>query len=260
MSKQDNSTCITVRNLNFSYRSSQTKLALEDISLDILSHKITTFMGPSGCGKSTLLRCFNRMNDLIVGSSITNGYIHINNEDIYAPEVDVTQLRKKIGMVFQRSNPFPKSIYENVAYGVRLLGIKKKLIIDEIVENSLKSSFLWDEVKDRLNQSAIQLSGGQQQRLCIARTIAIKPSIILMDEPCSALDPIASSNIEALILKLKKDFTIIVVTHNMEQASRVSDNTGFFHLGKLIEFGKTTKIFSNPNQAMTEDYIRGRFS
>src|SRR5689334_15816743 len=232
--------------------------ALKEISIKIQEKLVTAFIGPSGCGKSTLLRCFNRMNDLIDGVRI-EGQIRIAEHDINSREVDVIELRKRVGMVFQRSNPFPKSIYENIAYALRLHGIKQRAELDGIVETSLRGAALWDEVKDRLHASALGLSGGQQQRLCIARAIAIKPEIILMDEPASALDPIATSRIEELTLELKKEFTIIIVTHNMQQAARISDYTAFFYLGQLVEFGSTGKIFTNPAQKQTEDYVTGRF-
>jgi len=232
--------------------------ALKDISLSIGERLVTALIGPSGCGKSTLLRCLNRMNDLIDGVRI-EGACRIGGHDIYAPDVDVIELRKRVGMVFQKSNPFPKSIYDNVAYGLRLHGVRKKAELDERIEQSLRGAALWDEVKDRLHESGLGLSGGQQQRLCIARAIAIKPEIILMDEPASALDPIATSRVEELILQLKKDFTIVIVTHNMQQAARVSDFTAFFYLGELVEFGPTTKIFTSPVQKRTEDYVTGRF-
>ncbi len=232
--------------------------ALEDISLEIPKNQVTAFIGPSGCGKSTLLRCFNRLNDLIDNVSFL-GKIFAEGKDVYSPEVDVTDLRKQIGMVFQKSNPFPKSVYENVAYGPRIAGIKKKETLDEIVERSLKGAALWEEVKDRLDKSALGLSGGQQQRLCIARTIAVEPEIVLMDEPCSALDPIATAKIEELILELKKDYTIVIVTHNMQQAARISDWTAYLWLGKLIEYDVTDLIFTNPKEKLTEDYITGRF-
>jgi len=232
--------------------------ALKDINLTIRERVVTAFIGPSGCGKSTLLRCLNRMNDLIDGVRIEGG-IHIGGHDINAPDVDVIELRKRVGMVFQKSNPFPKSIYDNVAYGLRLQGLKSGSDLDAAVEASLRGAALWDEVKDRLHGSALGLSGGQQQRLCIARAIAVKPEIILMDEPASALDPIATSRIEDLILELKKDFTIVIVTHNMQQAARVSDHTAFFYIGELVEFGPTTKIFTSPAQKRTEDYVTGRF-
>jgi phosphate transport system ATP-binding protein len=232
--------------------------ALKNISFTIREKIVTAFIGPSGCGKSTLLRCLNRMNDLIDNVKIEGG-IKIHGHDIYAPKVDVIELRKRVGMVFQRSNPFPKSIHENIAYGLRLHGLKDKAKIDEVVEQSLRGAALWDEVKDRLHASAMGLSGGQQQRLCIARTIAIRPEIILMDEPASALDPIATAKIEELILDLKKDFTIVIVTHNMQQAARISDYTAFFYLGELIEYDLTAKVFTNPTKKQTEDYVTGRF-
>jgi phosphate transport system ATP-binding protein len=232
--------------------------ALKEISLTIPEKQVTAFIGPSGCGKSTFLRCFNRMNDLIDGVRI-EGQVKIGGHDIYASDVDVIELRKRVGMVFQKSNPFPKSIYENIAYGLRLHGIKEKSELDGIVEQSLRGAALWDEVKDRLHASALGLSGGQQQRLCIARAIAIKPEIILMDEPASALDPIATARIEELILELKEEFTIVIVTHNMQQAARISDYTAFFYIGSLIEFDTTNKIFTNPAQRQTEDYVTGRF-
>jgi phosphate transport system ATP-binding protein len=219
---------------------------------------VTAFIGPSGCGKSTLLRCFNRMNDLIDGVRI-EGEVLIGGQNINAPEVDAINLRKQVGMVFQRSNPFPKSIHENIAFALKLHGIKDRGEIDGIVETSLKGAALWDEVKDRLHTSALGLSGGQQQRLCIARAIAIKPKIILMDEPASALDPIATARVEELILDLKREFTIVIVTHNMQQATRISDETAFFYLGELVEFDTTTKIFTNPANRQTEDYVTGRF-
>jgi phosphate transport system ATP-binding protein len=247
---------IEVDRVDFCYRASR---ALHDISLRIAEKKVTAFIGPSGCGKSTLLRCFNRMNDLIDHARITAGEIRIDGQDINAPEVDVTQLRKRVGMVFQKSNPFPKSIYENIAFGLRIAGVSEKRIIEDTIEDSLSRAALWDEVKDRLHKSALGLSGGQQQRLCIARAIAGEPEIILMDEPCSALDPIATAKIEELIDLLKERFTIVIVTHNMQQATRCSDFTAFFYLGRLIEFDRTETIFSNPVQKETEDYISGRF-
>jgi phosphate transport system ATP-binding protein len=234
------------------------KQALFDINLEVARHTVMALIGPSGCGKSTLLRCINRMNDLI-GSVRIEGRIKVGEDDIYAPDVDVIELRKRMGMVFQKSNPFPKSIYENVAYGLRIQGIKERAVLDEAVERSLIASGLWDEVKDRLQESGLGLSGGQQQRLCIARALAIKPEVLLMDEPCSALDPLATSRIEELIFELKRDFTIVIVTHNMQQAARVSDFTAFFWMGKLIEVGLTEKLFTNPRVRMTEDYISGRF-
>ena len=232
--------------------------ALKEISLAIAEKQVTAFIGPSGCGKSTFLRCFNRMNDLIDNVRI-EGVAKIGGEDIYSADVDVIELRKRVGMVFQRSNPFPKSIYENIAYGLRLHGTRAKADLDTVVERSLRGAALWDEVKDRLHQSAMGLSGGQQQRLCIARAIAIRPEIILMDEPASALDPIATAKIEELILELKQEFTIVIVTHNMQQAARISDQTAFFYLGELIEFDATAKIFTNPAKKKTEDYVTGRF-
>jgi phosphate transport system ATP-binding protein len=249
-------TIVDVDGVDFSYRAST---ALHSINLQIPEKQVTAFIGPSGCGKSTLLRCFNRMNDLIDYAKVTAGEIRIDGADINAPDVDVTELRKQVGMVFQKSNPFPKSIYENIAYGLRIAGVRDKRILDETVETSLKHAALWDEVKDRLQKSALGLSGGQQQRLCIARTIAGEPEIILMDEPCSALDPIATAKIEELIDMLKGRFTIIIVTHNMQQAARCSNFTAFFYLGKLIEFDRTETIFSNPHEKETEDYISGRF-
>jgi phosphate transport system ATP-binding protein len=234
------------------------KKALKEISLDIPSNKVTALIGPSGCGKSTFLRCINRMNDLIPDVKIT-GSMLVEGVDIYDKNVDVVNVRKKIGMVFQKSNPFPKSIYENIAYGPKINGIKDKTQLDEIVETSLRQAAIWDEVKDRLQDSALGLSGGQQQRLCIARTLAVSPNIILMDEPASALDPISTSKIEELVHELKEQYTIIIVTHNMQQAARTSDYTAFFYLGELIEIGKTNTIFTKPEQKQTEDYITGRF-
>lgn len=232
--------------------------ALKDIKLSINEKLVTAFIGPSGCGKSTLLRCFNRMNDLIDSVRI-EGKIEVEGQNIYGKDIDVIELRKRIGMVFQKSNPFPKSIYDNIAYGLRLHGTTRKSELDQIVERSLRQAALWDEVKDRLHSSGLGLSGGQQQRLCIARAIAIQPEIILMDEPASALDPIATAKIEELILDLKKDFTIVIVTHNMQQAARISDRTAFFYLGELIEYDSTLKIFTNPSRKQTEDYVTGRF-
>ena len=232
--------------------------ALKNITFQIREKLVTAFIGPSGCGKSTLLRCFNRMNDLI-DNVRTEGTIRIAGHDIKGREVDVIELRKRVGMVFQRSNPFPKSIYENIAYALRLHGIKSRSELDGIVEQSLRSAALWDEIKDRLHTSALGLSGGQQQRLCIARAIAIRPEIILMDEPASALDPIATAKIEELILELKREFTIVIVTHNMQQAARISDHTAFFYMGELIEYDRTALIFTNPAQKRTEDYVTGRF-
>jgi phosphate transport system ATP-binding protein len=246
---------IEISDLSLFYGASR---ALKNISVGMKEKLVTAFIGPSGCGKSTLLRCLNRMNDLIDGVRI-EGRATIGGHDIYGADVDVIELRKRVGMVFQKSNPFPKSIYDNVAYGLKIQGVKGKSDLDAAVERSLHGAALWDEVKDRLHTSALGLSGGQQQRLCIARAIAIKPEIILMDEPASALDPIATSRIEDLILELKKDFTIVIVTHNMQQAARISDDTAFFYLGELIEFGSTKKIFTNPSQKRTEDYVTGRF-
>src|SRR6266576_3860701 len=234
------------------------KKALKNISLDIPEKQITAFIGPSGCGKSTLLRCINRLNDLIDGVRV-EGDIRFEDGSIFDPRLDINALRKRIGMVFQKSNPFPKSIYENVAYGCRIQGINKKRDLDDIVEKSLRGAALWDEVKDRLDESALGMSGGQQQRLCIARAIAVEPEVVLMDEPCSALDPIATARIEDLMRELKRRYTIIIVTHNMQQAGRCSDHTAFFYLGRLIEFGPTAIIFSNPSERRTEDYITGRF-
>ncbi|HSS50813.1 MAG TPA: phosphate ABC transporter ATP-binding protein PstB [Thermoanaerobaculia bacterium] len=234
------------------------KKALKNISLDIPEKQITAFIGPSGCGKSTLLRCINRLNDLIDGVRV-EGDIRFEDGSIYDPRLDINALRKRIGMVFQKSNPFPKSIYENVAYGCRIQGINKKRDLDEIVEKSLKGAALWDEVKDRLDESALGMSGGQQQRLCIARAIAVEPEVILLDEPCSALDPIATARVEELMQDLKTQYTQVIVTHNMQQASRVSDLTAFLYLGELIEYGPTEKIFINPMKKQTEDYITGRF-
>jgi phosphate transport system ATP-binding protein len=249
------SAIITTNNVNLWYNE---KRALESVSMKIPKNKVTALIGPSGCGKSTLLRCFNRLNDLIDHVKIT-GEITLDDENIHAAGTDVVMLRKKVGMVFQKPNPFPKSIYENVAYGPRVHGVKDKAKLDKIVEQSLCDAAIWDEVKDRLNDSALGLSGGQQQRLCIARTLAVEPEVILMDEPCSALDPIATSKIENLIELLKQDYTVIIVTHNMQQAARVSDYTGFMYLGKLIECGKTEQIFEHPKEELTENYITGRF-
>lgn len=249
------STIISVQGLNLWYSANQ---ALYDVSMELPEHEITAFIGPSGCGKSTFLKTLNRMNDLIEGVRI-EGKILYENQDIYAPQVDTTWLRKEIGMVFQKPNPFPMSIYDNIAYGPKLQGIRSKVKLDEIVEKSLKGAAIWDEVKDRLNKSALGLSGGQQQRLCIARALAVEPKVLLMDEPTSALDPISTSKIEELATELKKDYTIIMVTHNMQQAARISDRTAFFLLGKMIEYGETEQIFSMPKDKRTEDYITGRF-
>jgi phosphate transport system ATP-binding protein len=252
----ENPTMIEVENLDFYYGQAQ---ALHDISIQIPAKKVTAFIGPSGCGKSTLLRCFNRMNDLVDIARIGKGRVLIHGIDIHRPDVDPIALRRQVGMVFQKSNPFPKSIYENITYGLQIQGISDRRKLDEVVEKSLRGAALWDEVKDRLHTSGLGLSGGQQQRLCIARAIAVEPSIILMDEPCSALDPIATSKVEELIQMLKGKYTIVIVTHNMQQAGRCSDQTAFFYLGRLIEFARTEKIFTNPSQRQTEDYITGRF-
>jgi phosphate transport system ATP-binding protein len=245
-----------IDHLDFFYGTTQ---ALNDITLQIEAKQVTAFIGPSGCGKSTLLRCLNRMNDLIEGTRVDRGTIRIHGVNIYQPDVDVIELRKRVGMVFQKSNPFPKSIYENITYGLRLQGTRNRAKLDEVVEKSLRGAALWDEVKDRLHQSGLGLSGGQQQRLCIARAIAVEPEIILMDEPCSALDPVATAKIEELIQDLRARFTIIIVTHNMQQAARVSDRTAFFYLGKLVEYAATRDIFTNPANPQTEAYVSGRF-
>jgi phosphate transport system ATP-binding protein len=246
---------IEIRGLNLYYSGSP---ALKDITMDIPRNKITAFIGPSGCGKSTLLRCFNRLNDLIDGVKI-EGSIKISGVDIHDPKVDVSGLRKRVGMVFQKSNPFPKTIYENIAYGPKIAGLKKRSVLDEIVERSLKGAALWDEVKDRLHESALGLSGGQQQRLCIARAISVEPEVLLMDEPCSALDPIATGKIEELMTELKDSYTIVIVTHNMQEAARVSDYTAFMYLGEMVEYADTETIFVNPGEKLTENYITGRF-
>lgn len=246
---------IKVNDLSLYYGEKQ---ALNDITMDIPANKVTALIGPSGCGKSTFLRCINRMNDLIPSVSIT-GKMLVEGVDIYDKNVDVVNIRKKIGMVFQKSNPFPKSVYENVAYGPKINGIKNKAQLDEIVEVSLRKAAIWEELKDRLTESALGLSGGQQQRLCIARTLAVSPDIILMDEPASALDPLSTSKIEELVHELKEQYTIIIVTHNMQQAARTSDHTAFFYMGELIEMGKTKDIFTKPEKKQTEDYITGRF-
>ena len=247
---------VHVNALNFFYGA---KRALTDISIEIRANVVTAFIGPSGCGKSTFLRTLNRMNDIIAGTRV-EGSVNIDGSDIYAPGTDVVQLRRRVGMVFQKSNPFPKSIFENVAYGLRINGMfKGRRDLDEQVEASLRAAALWEEVKDRLHDSALALSGGQQQRLCIARALAVRPEILLMDEPASALDPIATQRIEELIYELKRDYTIVIVTHNMQQAARVSDATAFFWLGTLVEFGPTDHIFTNPTQKLTEDYVTGRF-
>ncbi len=246
---------IETKDLNFWYGDFH---ALKNINMEIESNTVTAFIGPSGCGKSTYLRLFNRMNDLIEGSRL-EGQVLISGKDIYAKDIDVDTLRKRVGMVFQRPNPFAKSIFDNVAYGLRVNGIKDKKVISETVEQSLKAAALWEEVKDKLNKSASELSGGQQQRLCIARALAVKPEILLMDEPASALDPISTVKIEELIFQLKKNYTIVIVTHNMQQAARVSDKTAFFYLGELVEYDDTNKIFTNPSVPATQNYITGRF-
>jgi phosphate transport system ATP-binding protein len=246
---------ITARNLNFFYGDFQ---ALKGIDVAVPANHVTAFIGPSGCGKSTFLRCLNRMNDLIDGTRI-EGDILLEGENIYDPSIDPVELRKEVGMVFQKPNPFPMSIYDNIAYGPRIHGVRRKADLDGIVETALRKAALWEEVKDKLKQSGMSLSGGQQQRLCIARTIAVEPKIILMDEPCSALDPIATSRIEDLIFELKRDYTIIIVTHNMQQAQRASDYTAFFMLGELVEHASTQDIFLYPQKKATEDYISGRF-
>jgi len=246
---------MTVESLSLWYGSNP---ALQGISLEIPRRSITAFIGPSGCGKSSLLRCFNRLNDLIDGIRV-EGDIRFGGRSIFDPEVDVNALRKRVGMVFQKSNPFPKSIYENVAYGPRIHGVRGRSDIDAVVEKSLRAAALWDEVKDRLGESALGMSGGQQQRLCIARAIAVEPEVILLDEPCSALDPIATARIEELMQALKSQYTLVIVTHNMQQASRVSEFTAFLYLGRLIEYGETGRLFINPMKKQTEDYITGRF-
>ncbi|ACL70900.1 phosphate ABC transporter ATP-binding protein PstB [Halothermothrix orenii] len=246
---------IDVQNLDFYYGDFK---ALKDINLPIEENKVTALIGPSGCGKSTFLRTLNRMNDLIEGARV-EGKVLLDGENIYSKETDVVELRKRVGMVFQQPNPFPKSIYDNIAYGPRIHGIKDRGTLDQIVEESLRGAALWDEVKDRLNESALGLSGGQQQRLCIARALAVKPEVLLMDEPASALDPIATARIEELIDELKDNYTIVIVTHSMQQAARVSDKTAFFLMGELVEFDETDIIFENPSDQRTEDYITGRF-
>jgi phosphate transport system ATP-binding protein len=246
---------IVIKDCNLSYGDNH---VLHDISMDIEDRRVTAFIGPSGCGKSTLLRCLNRMNDLIDNVTIT-GEIRVKGLDINAPSTDVIEVRRRVGMVFQKSNPFPKSIYENVVYGLRIAGINDKAVLDEACEKSLRGAALWDEVKDRLQESGLGLSGGQMQRVCIARAIAVEPEIVLMDEPCSALDPIATLKIEELIYSLKEKYTIVIVTHNLQQAARVSDRTGFFWLGRLVEYGPTADMFTRPQDKLTEDYITGRF-
>ena len=246
---------ISAKDVNFYYGSFH---ALKNITLGIERNTVTAFIGPSGCGKSTFLRLLNRMNDLIEGTRLS-GEIRIDGEDIYGRDVEVVELRKKVGMVFQKPNPFPKTIYENVAYGLRVNGVRDRRLIDERVESSLKGAALWDEVKDKLKKSAFELSGGQQQRLCIARALAVRPSILLMDAPASALDPISTSKIEDLIYELKKEYTIVIVTHNMQQAARVSDRTAFFYMGELVEYDQTQQMFLNPSKEATQNYVTGRF-
>jgi len=252
---EDESLAIRVENLNLYYGQTQ---ALFDINMGIPEHKVTAFIGPSGCGKSTLLRCFNRMNDLVDICRV-EGNISLDGENIYSKKINVAELRRKVGMVFQKPNPFPKSIYENVAYGLRIQGVKDKRRLDESVEKALKGAALWDEVKDRLQENALGLSGGQQQRLVIARAIAIEPEVLLLDEPASALDPISTLKIEELIYELKDKYTIVIVTHNMQQAARVSDYTAFLYLGQVVEFQDTNTLFTNPREKKTEDYITGRY-
>jgi phosphate transport system ATP-binding protein len=252
---EKNPPIIITENLSLWYGEKQ---ALSEVTMEVERNRVTALIGPSGCGKSTLIRVFNRMNDLIDGCRI-GGKVLIDGQDIYGPPADIVGIRKKIGMVFQKPNPFPKSVYENVAYGPRVHGIREKGELDRIVEKSLRNAALWNEVKDRLHDPATGLSGGQQQRLCIARCLAVEPEIILMDEPCSALDPIATAKIENLIEILKREYTVVIVTHNMQQAARVSDFTGFMYLGKLIEFGETTMIFENPREELTGNYVTGRF-
>jgi len=246
---------LQAKNLNLFYGDTQ---ALHSVTMNIPRNKVVSLIGPSGCGKSTLLRCMNRMTDLI-GSVRVDGSILLDGEEINRSSIDVIELRRRVGMIFQRYNPFPKSIYENVVYGLRIAGVRNRKALDEACENSLRSAALWDEVKDRLRESALSLSGGQQQRLCIARAIAVNPEVVLMDEPCSALDPRSTSRIEDLIAELRDDYTIVIVTHNMQQASRVSDYTGFLYEGELVEFGVTNKLFTKPQEQKTEDYITGRF-
>ncbi len=247
--------CIQVKDLNLFYGQKQ---ALHGINMDIAKHRVTAYIGPSGCGKSTLLRCINRMNDLVDSARI-EGKILLDNENIYDPSVNVAALRRRVGMVFQKPNPFPKSIFENVAYGLRIQGINDKRTLEETVENALRGAALWDEVKDRLNENALSMSGGQQQRLVIARAIAIEPEVLLLDEPASALDPISTLKIEELINELKEKYTIVIVTHNMQQAARVSDYTAFMYMGELIEIGDTSQLFTKPKKKQTEDYITGRY-
>ena len=254
-SMTDESVCIETRDLNLFYG---TKQALFDINMHVPKRRVTSFIGPSGCGKSTLLRTFNRMNDLVDGCRV-EGEILLDKQNIFDRSIDITELRQRVGMVFQKPNPFPKSIFENVAYGMRLQGQNSKRVLDEVVEQSLRRAALWDEVKDRLHDSALGLSGGQQQRLVIARAIAVQPEVLLLDEPCSALDPISTLKVEELIHELKEQFTILIVTHNMQQAARVSDYTAFMYLGKMVEHGDTDTLFTNPKNKQTEDYITGRY-
>ena len=249
-------TAIQIKNLNFAYSGKQ---VLHNVTLDIPNRQVTAFIGPSGCGKSTLIRCINRINDRIPGAKVTGGSVEVHSIDINRSDIDLQELRRRVGMVFQKYNPFPKSIYENVAFSTRLAGSGKRTELDEIVENALRSAALWDEVKDRLHSSALGLSGGQQQRLCIARAIANQPEILLMDEPCAALDPLATLKIEELISELKKDYTIVIVTHNMSQATRCSDMTAFMYLGNLIEYAPTMDVFENPKNPQTEAYVTGTF-
>jgi phosphate transport system ATP-binding protein len=251
----DETTALEVHDLNAWYGHTQ---ALRNMSLSMMERRITAVIGPSGCGKSTFIRCLNRINDLMPGFRVA-GRVLFKGQDLYAPGVDPIEIRLRIGMVFQKPNPFPKPIYDNVAYGPRLCGITERARLDALVEESLKKAALWDEVKDKLHHSALALSGGQQQRLCIARALAVEPEVLLLDEPCSALDPIATGRIEELLLDLKKNYTMVIVTHNMQQAARVSDTTAFFMLGQLVEFGPTSQIFTNPRDKVTEDYITGRF-
>jgi phosphate transport system ATP-binding protein len=255
--REEGGCSLRVEDLTLRYRRSG-RIALENINLEISPQRVTAFIGPSGCGKSTLLRCFNRMNDLVDGAELS-GRVLVNGEDVHGPGMDVVSLRRRVGMVFQSPNPFPQSIYDNVAYGLRIHGMRRKRQLDEIVERSLRAAALWDEVKDRLDSSAMILSGGQQQRLVIARTIAVEPEVLLLDEPASSLDPISTLRIEELIYELKARYTIVIVTHNMQQAARVSDMTAFMYGGRLVEFGDTDRLFTNPEQRQTEDYITGRY-
>ncbi len=249
-------TAVQIQNVNFAYGSKQ---VLHDVTLDIPANQVTAFIGPSGCGKSTLIRCINRINDRIPNARVTHGSIRVHGIDIHRPDINMNELRRRVGMVFQKYNPFAKSIYDNVVYGLRIAGVTKRAELDEAAEKALTNAALWNEVKDRLKTSAFGLSGGQQQRLCIARVIATEPDIVLMDEPCAALDPLATLKIEELIHELKKKFTIVIVTHNMSQATRCSDRTAFMYLGKLIEYGDTMQIFENPKDPQTEAYITGAF-